>query len=163
VTWSTTTQASPELADFQYVVFNLVAATYFLINFIDHNTLPEIPETLIALTGASAGTYVTNKALLKQKPVLTGVVPSSAKPDEEITLRGTNLASAGANPDGTPAVTEVKFDTTSVPPVLANDKGVTVKVPADVEGYTAGTPKHVRISVMNAAGLESNQVPFTIT
>jgi hypothetical protein len=153
----------PDIVDFQYLTFNLVAATYFFINFINHNALPGIPDTLVALTGASAATYVTNKALLKQKPILTGVAPASAKPGDEITLRGTNLAGPGTNPDGTAAVTEVKFDTTSVAPTLANDKGVTVAVPSDVDGYTAGTPKHAHISVLNAAGLESNQVPFTIS
>lgn len=154
---------SPDIVDFQYVTFNLVAATYFLINFINHNALPQIPETLIALTGVSAGTYVTNKALLKQKPTLTGVSPASAVPGKPIMLRGTNLAGMGTNPDGTAAVTEVKFDACSVAPDLASDQGVSVTVPSGVEGYAAGTPKTVHISVLNAAGLESNAVSFTIT
>lgn len=152
-----------DIVDFQYVVFNLVAATYFLINFINGNALPQIPEYLIALTGVSAGTYVANKALLKQKPTLTGVSPASAPPGTKIALRGINLAGEGSKPDGTAAVTEVKFDTTSQAPSDVSDGGVLVAVPANVEGYTSGTPKTVHISILNAAGLESNQVPFTIT
>ena len=155
-------EGKADIVDFQYVVFNLVAATYFLVHFIGDNRLPEIPETLLALTGASAATYVTNKAVLNQKPALTGVSPASAPPGTQILLRGVNLAGAGSKPNGSAAVTEVKFDTRSAAAELPKDDGVTVIVPADVEGYVSGTPKTVRISVLNAAGLESNQIPFTI-
>ena len=155
----------PDIADFQYVVFNLVAATFFIFNFVDHDLLPNIPSTLLALTGASAGTYVANKALLNQKPVLTGVTPASASPNEGVTLKGTNLVSQGTDPNGTSSVTEVKFDTVSVAPERAEDSGIRVIVPvgSNFADYEADKEKHVHISVMNAAGLESNQVPFTIS
>jgi hypothetical protein len=70
--------AQPDIADIQYVVFNLVALTYFFIHLFETpGALPQIPQTLIVLTGASAGTYVGNKLIQNQTPVLIGLAPTS--------------------------------------------------------------------------------------
>jgi hypothetical protein len=86
-----------DIADFQYVLFNLIAVIYFFIHLFAHpGVLPHIPQTLIVLTGASAGTYVGNKLVQNQTPVLTGVTPPSATPGSTIILHGTNLNTAAA-------------------------------------------------------------------
>ena len=69
--------AHPDIADFQYVVLNLVTLTYFFIHLFETpRPLPQIPQTLIVLTGASAGTYVGNKLTQNHTPVLIGLAPT---------------------------------------------------------------------------------------
>ena len=74
--------------DFQYVLFNLIAIVAVLVIFIDRPGAgaPEIPTFLAVLTGGSAATYATRKALAKNPPVITSMVPTTAKV-------GTGLAS----------------------------------------------------------------------
>ena len=154
----------PDIADFQYVVFNLVALTYFFIHFFgDPGTLPHIPPTLIALTGASAGTYVGNKLLINQTPVLTSVTPAAAVPNTPITLHGTNLGSGGAIGDGGPIVTTVEFQGTLDAPAPTSVSEIAVIVPTPNVEFDAGEiSKTLQVSVVNAAGLQSNTIGFTV-
>ena len=54
-----------DIGDFQYVVFNLVTAAYFVAHFIREpaSGLPVIPDTLLGLTSVSAALYVAKKAV----------------------------------------------------------------------------------------------------
>jgi hypothetical protein len=54
-----------DLLDFQYFAFNLLTLAFFFSQFLTHPAggLPDLPPTLIALSGLSASTYVTKKAL----------------------------------------------------------------------------------------------------
>jgi hypothetical protein len=56
-----------DLGNLQYHLFNLLTMAWFLITFLPHplnpQGLPELPATLIGLTGVSTAGYVTKKAL----------------------------------------------------------------------------------------------------
>lgn len=56
-----------DLGDLQYQLFNLLTMAWFLVAFLPHplsaDGLPELPATLIGLTGVSTAGYVTKKAL----------------------------------------------------------------------------------------------------
>jgi len=71
-------QGETDLLDFQYFAFNLVTLAFFFVEFLTHpaNGLPNLPPTLIALSGLSAAAYTTKKALETDiPPVITSVVP----------------------------------------------------------------------------------------
>jgi IPT/TIG domain len=90
-----------DLVDTQYLLFNLVALAYVIIGFIytsrgDHPGLPDIPGLLLSLTSVSAATYVLNKTIQNNAPVITSVTPLSARPGDRITIAGSNFI-----PDGT--------------------------------------------------------------
>jgi IPT/TIG domain-containing protein len=155
-------EGQPDLGDFQYVVFNLIALVYFVIHFFDTpGVLPKIPQTLLVLTGASAAGYVGNKLVQNQTPVLTGVAPPSALPNALITLRGTNLNAAGSGAQGGIAVTSVAFDTATVAPTSVSDTAITVAVPPVTFDQGAAS-KLIQISVTNAVASQSNQIAFTV-
>jgi hypothetical protein len=82
-----------DLFDFQYFLFNVVALSYFFWNFLPdpQDGLPDLPETLVALTGLAAAGYATKKGLATNFPTLTGVYPAAAAPGERILIRGKNL------------------------------------------------------------------------
>jgi hypothetical protein len=56
-----------DLGDLQYQLFNLLTMAWFLVTFLPHpldpDGLPDLPATLIGLTGVSTAGYVTKKAL----------------------------------------------------------------------------------------------------
>jgi hypothetical protein len=69
----------PALGDLQYLVFNAIAVAYFLSAFLGHveRGLPSLPDTLIALTGVSAASYLSAKAVKSAAPaVIVSVRPS---------------------------------------------------------------------------------------
>lgn len=86
---------STDLVDSQYLLFNLVALAYVIVGLASTNQLPAIPAVLLALTGASAATYVLNKALQNDSPTVSSVVPSSFRPGDRITITGSNFKPAG--------------------------------------------------------------------
>ncbi len=59
-----------DLLDFQYFVFNLLALAFFFVEFLTHpgQGLPDLPATLVALTGVSAAGYTTKKGLIAAAP-----------------------------------------------------------------------------------------------
>ena len=69
-----------DIGDFQYLIFNLVTAVYFVAQFLnpDGTGLPTIPDTLLGLTSVSAGLYVGKKAVTSSQPVGDGGVPAAA-------------------------------------------------------------------------------------
>jgi hypothetical protein len=67
-----------DLLDFQYFAFNLVALAFFWTEFLTNPAqgLPDLPATLIGLSGLSAAAYTTRKALeTETKPGISAVVP----------------------------------------------------------------------------------------
>lgn len=92
--------------DLQYFLFNLLALAYFFFAFFGPTEeggpllLPDLPGTLVALTGASAAGYISRKALIDETPVLIGVFPSAASPGGKVWIRGNNLIVNAENADG---------------------------------------------------------------
>lgn len=100
----------PALGDLQYLVFNAVAAAYFLSAFLGHieRGLPSLPDTLIALTGVSAASYLSAKAVRSAAPpAIVSVRPMRVVLGAAATtleVSGSGLLGATAT-TGAPAVT----------------------------------------------------------
>jgi hypothetical protein len=88
-----------DLADVQYLVFNLIAMCYVAATVIDRGVLPEVPAVLLALTGTAAGAYVLNKGFQTNKPLVTAVVPGVIAPELDIRVSGRNFFPAGVTAD----------------------------------------------------------------
>lgn len=83
-----------DLVDTQYLVFGAIALLVFVVMFLKSPTtgLPQVPETLIALSSLAATTYVANKWTARDaKPHIEQIVPNNAKPGTTVTVYGTNL------------------------------------------------------------------------
>jgi hypothetical protein len=114
-----------DIGDFQYVVFNLVTAAYFVAHFIREpaSGLPVIPDTLLGLTSVSAALYVAKKAVDRAKPVITGVFPHTLRAGETFTVTGTNLTAdpeAPATSDLSVSVNDVLATHVTLDPAVAN-------------------------------------------
>lgn len=91
------------LVDAQYLVFNLVALVYFWVatihgmseNGVKKGELPLLPPQLLALTGAAALTYATNKAIQNNRPAVTSIEPLSVRPGGAVRVHGSNSRPAG--------------------------------------------------------------------
>jgi hypothetical protein len=83
-----------DLFDFQYFLFTVVGLLYFFVAFCPHpeQGLPDLPETLVALTSASAAGYLTKKGLESDvKPTITAVIPANRidfDQDHELVVNG---------------------------------------------------------------------------
>jgi hypothetical protein len=62
-----------DLLDAQYLAFSLLLLAYFLMQFLAAESveLPNLPDTLVGLTGVSAASYVAKKSLEKDPPPVT--------------------------------------------------------------------------------------------
>lgn len=92
-----------DLIDFQYVAFNLVALGYFTLEFVTDPAagLPEIPPTLLALSGVAVAAYSGKKALEKNvTPAITAVIPSKVILSEGIELTITGAGFGERRGDG---------------------------------------------------------------
>lgn len=101
---------STDIADFQYLVFNLITAAYFVSRFLrpDVNGLPTIPATLLGLTSVSAALYVGKKAVTRSQPTVSGVFPSILQDGLPFTVVGTGLT---RDPDApTKALASITID-----------------------------------------------------
>lgn len=154
-----------DVVDFQYLVFNVVALIFFFVELFDDRKFPDIPTSLLVLTGVSATTYVGNKLTLDQQPVITAVTPVAAPIGDAVTVRGSNLGAQGTNPDGTVARALVKLANqatgavTTIGAATANVAGATFNVPSATNDFG---PADYQLSVVNGLGLESNQLPLKV-
>lgn len=83
-----------DIGDFQYVIFNLITAVYFIAKFVKPSGvgLPTIPDTLLGLTGVSASLYVAKKAVTRTEAKVTAVFPAILRSGQVFTVVGTGLA-----------------------------------------------------------------------
>ena len=147
-----------DIVDVQYLMFNLIAFVYVLAMFATRNELADVPDLLLGLTSAAAGTYVLNKSLANNKPRITSVVPGRIKPGDVITIQGENLLIAGdnKNPNNLEAKVAGVRATATAHPSLPN--ALTLTVP---EGIGGTQPPHV-VTVVTAANVEAEGFPVTI-
>lgn len=84
---------SADLIDTQYLLFNLVAAIYFVGAFVQDPQagLPNIPTVLLVLAGVSAAGYASNKAISEGTPKVNGVFPGKGLPATEVEVFGVAL------------------------------------------------------------------------
>lgn len=157
-----------DLGDLQYLLFNLLAVAYFLVQFISHPShgMPSMPDTLVGLTGVAAAAYVGKKGIYSEPPILLGVLPPSAKPDEEVRIYGEKLISTVAKV-AVGGGEAVKNDNAALGAIVtfngqaaelvgeATDSLIRVKVP----DLAAGP---VKVAVVRPPGATSEELPFSV-
>jgi hypothetical protein len=141
----------PALGDLQYLVFNAVAVVYFLSAFLGHpeRGLPSLPDTLIALTGVSAASYLSAKAVRKAAPaVIASVRPSRVvlgTSATELVVSGTGFLGA--------------TDTGGMPAATLDGVDLVVNEGATAEQLTAVVPTATAAA---ATGLVAGKLPLVI-
>lgn len=96
-----------DIGDFQYVIFNLITAVYFVSKFVKPvgTGLPAIPDTLLGLTSVSAALYVGKKAVTRNEPKVTSVFPATLREGESFTVTGVGLSDPEERADSAPGIT----------------------------------------------------------
>ncbi len=98
----TNDQGDADLIDFQYFGFTLLTLTYFGVQLLGHPALglPNLPPTLLALSGVAVVTYTTKKALETDiTSSIARVIPDPFVTDviTVITIVGTGFGPGPAN------------------------------------------------------------------
>jgi hypothetical protein len=146
-----------DIGDFQYLIFNLVTAAYFVSQFLnpDGSGLPAIPDTLLGLTSVSAGLYVGKKAVSRTQPMVTGVFPLPLHEGQRFTVIGTGLGVDPASP--TPTDPQVTIDGVPAVDVLTVGSNLSAKAPPNIA--SAGSPVIRQLRVLNPYGGISPDFP----
>ncbi|MFJ9429124.1 hypothetical protein ACIRQY_05595 [Streptomyces sp. NPDC101490] len=162
------------LADVQYLLVSVSVLTLTAVGLArDPSRLPEVPWSLVVLLGVSAAWHLAAKCTEGVRPTIHSVVRSREAGDldapirtgDDIEIRGCGFVPPGAGaPDPlTRLVVRIGPVHTHVPLVpvpggFANptDASLTVPLPADVE------PGRVEVSVVTAAGVETNRVVIDV-
>lgn len=139
-----------DIGDFQYLIFNLITAIYFVTQFLhpDGTGLPTIPDTLLGLTGVSASVYVGKKAVTNDQPTVTGVFPLPLHDGRQFTVIGTGLAVDPASP--TDAEPQITIDGVSAVIVAQKGGNLVAKAPPSIS--VEGAPLVRKLRVMNPYG-----------
>lgn len=149
----------PDLLDFQYFGFNLILLGYFFTRFLGHQALglPDLPDSLVALSGVSAAGYLGKKGLEQDTaPVISSITPQAAKPGETIAIRGVNLATRDEK-DVSVQVGELVLDPTPRH-VVVGDVMTKIELTIPASAPTGPAP----VSVVNYRGLKSDAHDFTV-
>ena len=150
-----------DIGDFQYVIFNLITAVFFVTQFVEPSTqgLPTIPDTLLGLTSVSAALYVGKKAATRSQPKITGVFPSILRAGETITIIGNGLTDDPTQPRPSTGISKpqvmiegrpVPAENVNVDPTVADR--LTAKVPAGLVSASKTAPVSGTIQVLSAYG-----------
>lgn len=144
---------STDLADFQYLVFNLITAAYFVSQFLNPkgDGLPIIPDTLLGLTSVSAALYVGKKAVTRTQPSVTGVFPAPLRDGQPFTIIGTGLTVDPSSPAAaTTPTAQVTIDGVLATAVAQSGANLTAVAPPNVA--PGGTPVIRQLRVLNPYG-----------
>jgi hypothetical protein len=146
-----------DIGDFQYVIFNLVTAVYFVSQFLnpDGTGLPTIPGTLLGLTSVSAGVYVGKKAVTRSQPAVTGVFPLPLHDGQRFSVIGTGLTVDPAAP--TEVGPQITIDGVPATAVVASNGSLLAKAPPNLG--PGGTPMTRQLQVLNPYGGISANFP----
>lgn len=167
--------AQANLVDAQFLIFNLVALTWFAVELISKPTvIPTIPWLLVGLTSTSAIAYSAAKSVAGNRPVVTSVTryleeapagTGAIRPGDFVEIEGVNFVPAGAATAEQLARIVVKFGDRDVSPHFILD-GDEVRSPSDnwivARVPQATEPGDIRVSVITAAGIESDSRDFTV-
>ncbi|MGH3420778.1 MAG: hypothetical protein ACRDOD_14475, partial [Streptosporangiaceae bacterium] len=139
-----------DIGDLQYVIFNLVTATYFVARFLrpDGAGLPTIPATLLGLTSVSAGLYIGKKVVATSQPAVTGVFPLPLHDGQPFTVIGTGLASDPGSP--TSVDPQITIDGVPATAVAATGEHLIAKAPPNLG--PGGIPMIRQLRVLNPYG-----------
>lgn len=139
-----------DIGDFQYVIFNLLTAIYFVTRFLrpDGAGLPSIPDTLLGLTGVSASVYLGKKAVTHSRPIVTGIFPLPLHDGRQFTVIGTGLTMDPASP--TDVQPQITIGGLSAVDVRAVGNNLVAKAPPNIS--VAGAPLVRPLRVLNPYG-----------
>jgi hypothetical protein len=134
-----------DVGDFQYMIFNLFTAVYFVVQFVhpDGIGLPTMPDTLLGLTSVSASLYVGKKAVSGSQPVVTGVFPQPAQANMRFTIVGENLTAEPTSPTEVPP--QVSIDGVSVDIVAIVGTSIVAVLPGTLGGGGATSLRHLQV------------------
>lgn len=123
-----------DLVDAQYLLFNLIALGYFVVQFESTGALPMIPGPLLALTGGAAALYSANKAVASNAPSITSVAPRTVRPGDTVTVFGVNFVPAGDDNAGRQVTATITGCTEAIPTVEpAEPTRVRFRIPASAQ------------------------------
>ncbi len=139
-----------DIGDFQYMIFNLIAAVYFVVQFVtpDGTGLPNMPDTLLGLTSVSGGLYVGKKAVTRSQPQVTGVFPQPVQANSRFTIVGEGLIAEATSPTEVPP--QVTIDGVPAMGVSTENETLTAVLPPAFAA--GGAPKVVHLQVKNPYG-----------
>ena len=154
-----------DIGDFQYVLFNLITAVYFVVQFIQPagQGLPALPDTLLGLTSVSAALYVGKKAVTRDQPKITGVFPSVLAPNTLVTVIGSGLTTDPGTGTQSPGIIapQITIDGQRVldarPDPQIADR-LTGTVPAGLVAADAQTPVVGKLQVLSAYSVATPSV-----
>ena len=134
-----------DIGDFQYMIFNLVAAVYFVVQFVnpDGSGLPTMPDTLLGLTSVSAGLYVGKKAVTNSQPSVTGVFPQPVQANLRFTIMGEGLVADPSSP--TELAPQVTIDGVPALGVSSVGASLTAVLPPTLTGGGAPVLRHLEV------------------
>jgi hypothetical protein len=147
-----------DIGDFQYVIFNLITAVYFVAKFVKPSGagLPTIPDTLLGLTGVSASLYVAKKVVTRSEAKVTAVFPATLRQGQTFAVVGTGLGDPAEEPPGGKVaeitINGVPAEEVQIDPQVADR--LTARVPAGLipAGGAAGKPVDGTLQVSTAYG-----------
>jgi hypothetical protein len=144
---------SPDVVDIQYLIFNFVVAVIVIGNFCTNPGLgfPHVAAFLAELTGASATTYVANKAITiaKNPPMITLVSPKVVRPNSAVRIVGQNFLFPGDEPGPEIFINSVHAVVIPSPAPTATE--IVAKIPPG-----AGTGPALGVVINTASGLSAD-------
>lgn len=152
-----------DIGDFQYTIFNLITAVYFVANFVkpNGNGLPLIPDTLLGLTSVSAALYVGKKAVTNAEPTITGVFPTTLRPGTRFSVTGTGLADPTAAGEP-PRITINGVDAAAVTVDPRIPDRLTAVTPDGLVPAEAHAPVEGQVQVLTAYGSITPELPVKL-
>jgi hypothetical protein len=138
---------NPDLYDFQYVLFNVLALLIVAVIFWVHPVMgpPTVPDFLAILTGGSALTYTVNKAIATDTPQINSVTPANARIGDVITITGVQMFSTTAG-GAFPSVTIGGIGATGVTIPTGSTTTLMATVADAPSGMSLGGTKDVVVS-----------------
>jgi hypothetical protein len=160
---------STDIADFQYAIFNLILAGFFVAEMLRLSGagLPHLPDTLLGLTTVSAALYVGKKIATRNQPTIAAVFPSFLKPGSSITITGSGLTKDVSLPGAQqpPNLSAPQVMINGVPAIgVTPDPVVTDRITATVPGALNTTNNDTipgSLEVLTAFGVKTP--PFAVT
>jgi hypothetical protein len=138
-----------DLVDAQYLLFNVVALGYYLVQLSKTSILPEIPSPLLALTGATAAAFVANKAAQRNTPTVTSVSPLTAEAGDKVTIYGTNFDPGDKQGVGRRVTIGLSGYSGTIPAATSSDTSASFFVP------WAAQAGHQTVRLTTTAGVET--------
>ena len=138
-----------DLVDAQYLLFNVVALAYFVVQLIAECELPAMPAPLLALTSGTAATFVASKAVARNAPTVTSITPGSTKPGGQVRIFGTNFDPADKDDQARRITIAISGWTETIYTSQSSDTEVIFTVPYGVE------PGRHTVKVTSTAGVET--------